>query len=305
MKNFAAKTFLFPLSALTLLVGGTTPAHAWWPEGHSMIARSAVEILPVEMPKWFRSGKAQIAHCAQDPDVQKSRDLPVMTEAEYPQHFIDIELLAGNPLPKTRADFYKLCVTLKVEPSNVGELPYAIAEWTQRLTMTFAEARQFPKNKEIQTKALVYAGILSHYSGDATMPLHTTISHDGRANPDGSSPKTGIHAKVDSLIEKVNPKQQMASPVVPFDNMWAGIENELKTSQAQIDRTYALEAQLPKESDVPPTWKASPDSKLLPPNEWRRADVSRRNYFSQHGATRPKSSYQHGSSVNLSHVESS
>ncbi len=259
MKNFAAKTFIVSLSALTLSVVATAPAHAWWPEGHSMIASSAVEILPTDMPKWFRKGKAQIAHCAQDPDVQKSRDLPVMTEAEYPQHFIDMELLVGNPLPKTRTDFYKLCATLKVEPSNVGELPYAIAEWTQRLTMTFAEARQFPKNKEIQTKALVYAGILSHYSGDATMPLHTTISHDGRVKADGSSPKTGIHAKVDSLIEKTNPKLAVASLVVPFDDLWVGIESELKTSQAQIDRTYALEAQLPKEVDVPPTWKPSPE----------------------------------------------
>jgi hypothetical protein len=41
--------------------------------------------------------------------------------------------------------------------------------------------------------------------------------------------------------------------------LWAGIGAELKASQAQIDRTYALEAQLPKESDIAPLWKPSPE----------------------------------------------
>jgi hypothetical protein len=259
MKNLIKGVLLTTLTPLTFSILCASPAQAWWGEGHSMIASNAVELLPEETPAWFRQGKAQIAHCAQDPDVQKSRDLPIMTDEEYPQHFIDIELLAGNPLPKNRNDFYRLCSTLRVSPSKVGELPYSIAEWTQRLTMTFAEARQYPENKEIQTKALVYAGLLSHYSGDAAMPLHTTIHHDGRANTDGSSPKSGIHARIDSLIEKVKPQRVAASPISPFDNLLAGIEGEIKSSHTQIDRAYALEPQLPKESDMPPLWKPSPE----------------------------------------------
>ena len=236
------------LAVSALSVVFCAPAFAWLPQGHSMIARAAVESLGPQMPTWFVAGEAQIAHDAQDPDIQKNRDLPLMTEAEAPQHYIDLELLQNRELPKTRKEFYALCRELEIEPENVGELPYALAEWTQRLTMDFAEARRFPENRFIQTKTLVTAGILAHYAGDATMPLHVTVHHDGRVDANGKSPKSGIHLKVDSLIEKValaNGELTQNQKIEPLDDLWQGIGDELKSTSSQIDRTYELENQLP------------------------------------------------------------
>ncbi|HEX9997306.1 MAG TPA: hypothetical protein VGB45_09200 [Abditibacterium sp.] len=250
------------LAFLTLFLGFCTPANAWFPQGHSIIADAATQSLPDDVPQWFRAGGAQIAHGAQDPDVQKSRDLPFMTEAEYPQHFFDYELLRGRPLPKSRADFYKLCAELKINASDVGELPYSIAERTQRLTMIFAEARRYPENPYIRAKALVEAGILSHYSGDMCMPLHVTLDHDGRALADGKSPKTGIHAKVDSLIEKLDLKSTVLAQnqkVEPFKELLPAIEAQMYDSRDKIDATYALEATLPDTKATDPNWKASPE----------------------------------------------
>ncbi|MBW3637081.1 MAG: hypothetical protein KY445_11570, partial [Armatimonadetes bacterium] len=211
------------------------PVLAWWPQGHSIITAAAVESLPAaEIPAWFRDGRAQIAHGAQDPDVQKNRELAVMNEAEFPQHFFDWELLQGRPLPKSRAEFYQLCQKLKVNPSDVGEAPYAIAEATQRLTMIFAEARRWPDNPYIRTKALVQAGILSHYSADIAMPLHVTIHHDGRVLPNGKSPRTGIHSKVDSLIEKLAMKPETLAQnqkIAAFPLLLPAIEAQMKDSQ--------------------------------------------------------------------------
>ena len=250
--------FVFP--ALSLLF--SAPAHAWFPQGHSIIASAAVQSLPAEIPAWFRAGKGQIAHDAQDPDVQKSRDLPLMTEAEYPQHFIDLEMLGSRPLPTSRAAFYKLCQELKIDPADVGEVPYAIAEATQRLTMIFAEARRYSDNPYIRTKALVEAGILSHYSGDICMPLHVTLSYDGRANTDGTSPKTGIHAKVDSLIERLNLKPEILAQnekVEALPMLFPAIEAQLMETRTKIDATYALEAALPDTKTIDLKWKASPE----------------------------------------------
>ena len=224
------------------------PARAWWPEGHSIIAAGAVQALPNEVPIWFRAGAGQIAHDAQDPDVQKDRTLPVMTEREYPQHFFDWELVGMETLPPSRKEFYADCAKRGINPFDVGELPYSLAEWTQRLTMDFAEARQYPGNAYIQNKALVTAGILSHYSGDATMPLHVTNDHDGRTKPDGSSPKSGIHAKVDSLIEKLKltPTQlAVDQTITPLPALWPAIETQMRETYGHIDQTYALESQLP------------------------------------------------------------
>jgi hypothetical protein len=249
--------FLALLPALYLSL--SAPAHAWWPQGHSIIAQAAAQGLPEEVPSWFRKGTGQIGHDAQDPDVQKNRDLPFMSDAEGPRHYIDLELLQGRPLPATLKGFYQLCAELKLDPANVGEAPYAIAQETQRLTMIFAEARRYPKNRYIRTKALVAAGVLSHYSGDLCMPLHTTVHHDGRALPDGTSPKTGIHVKVDSLIEKLGLKPKaLAQGQQPqaFPALFPAIEAELQKSRTHIDRTYALESQLPPATG---DWKPSPE----------------------------------------------
>lgn len=248
---------LVVLPALCLSL--SAPAHAWWPQGHSIIAKAATESLPPEVPKWFRSGEGQIGHDAQDPDVQKNRDLPFMSDAEGPRHYIDWELLQGRPLPPTLQGFYALCAELKLNPDNVGSAPYAIAQETQRLTMIFAEARRYPNNRFIRTKALVAAGVLSHYAGDLCMPLHVTNDHDGRALPNGDSPKTGIHAKVDSLIEKLDlkPKELAKSQQLQaFPALFPAIEAQLQNSRAQIDRAYALETQLPPAVGE---WKPTPE----------------------------------------------
>ncbi len=240
------KRFVF-LIALGLAIS-VRPARAWWPQGHSILAAGAVRALPTEMPAWFRAGAGQIAHDAQDPDVQKNRALAMMTEREYPQHFFDWELVGMETLPPTRREFYADCAKRGVNPFDVGELPYSLAEWTQRLTMDFAEARRYPDNLYIRNKTLVTAGILSHYAGDATMPLHVTDDFDGHANPDGSSPKTGIHARVDSLIETLNltPESLAKNQIIePLPALWPGIEAQMRETYSHVEPTYALEAQLP------------------------------------------------------------
>jgi hypothetical protein len=266
------KSLLPGAVAASLALCLSSPAHAWLTEGHSTIAAAAVRSLPAEVPIWFREGSGQIAHDAQDPDIQKSKDLTFMNDAEGPQHYIDSELLQGRPLPTSRKEFYALCAELKLDPSNVGELPYALAEWTQRLTMTFAEARMYPDNPYIRTKSLIYAGILTHYAGDVCMPLHVTLDHDGRAKADGSSPRSGIHLRTDALIErlKLSP-DTLAKGQQPraFAELFPAIEAQIKDSQSKIDLVYQLEAQLPPK-DEKDTWTATPAVQSLT-NERARA----------------------------------
>ena len=247
----------FLLAGALLAVSGS-PAFAWFPAGHSLIARSAANIVPADVPSWFREGRSQIAHDAQDPDIHKNRGLPLMTEVEAPRHYIDSELLAGNPLPEKRADFYDLCAKLNVKPGEVGELPYSLREWSERLCMDFAEARAYPNNPYIRAKTLVTAGVLAHYSGDCAMPLHVTLDHDGRHLENGKSPKTGIHAKVDELVERINPpasELEANQTLAPIDDIWPVINAEIASSRSHIDQTYALESLLPPATGE---WTPSP-----------------------------------------------
>ena len=246
--------------AMCLVVLATwAPAWGWWPAGHGIMTHAAVKALPEGVPAFFRAGGTMIAHCSFDPDVSKNRTTPYVRDAERPEHYIDLELLGGRRLPKGRYAFIQLCEDLDVEPEDVGLVPYAVAEWTERLAVAFAEHRTWPDNPSIQSKCLVYAGFIAHYAQDLCQPLHVTIHFDGRANPDGTSPRTGIHAKVDGLIQRLNfdPDALAAGQeILPFADLMPGILEELERSRSLIDRVYALEKALPPATGP---WMSVPD----------------------------------------------
>ncbi len=236
-------------------------AAAWHDEGHTYIARAAVEALPDDVPAFFREAPAAVAHGSLDADVIRSRDLPQLRAANYPEHFFDLEYLRGRAWPATRFDYYRLCRELGVEPDKAGTLPYAIAELTQRLTMAFAEHRKHPDNEHIRRKCLVIAGELSHYTGDLHMPLHTTIHFNGRVTldadgqPVADAPKQheGIHAKVDALPTKLPYNVIFAEPLPApkaHDELMPFIKAELLKSHALVDRTYELADVLPATADL-------------------------------------------------------
>jgi hypothetical protein len=247
------------LLILAVAAGLALPAAAWWPQGHSILTEAAVRALPEEVPAYFREGHGLAAHLAQDPDVAKNRDAPNAQDAETPEHYIDWELLGGRTLPTTRYAFLRLCAEAKLDPKAIGTLPYSVTEWTERLTLAFAEHRKWPENPHIRTKSLVYAGILAHYAGDLCMPLHCTIHFNGRARPDGTSPNSGIHARVDSLIEKVGLKPaDLAREQKPeaYPRLLPAVLAEIERSRALVDRVYELEAKLPPERGE---WKPEPE----------------------------------------------
>ena len=229
-----------------------SPCFAWIAEGHARATNDAIGLIKDKMPGFFVAGSFAVAHCSGDPDIFKiSVGSGQLNKTESPEHYIDIELLKDKRLPEDRREFAQLCVSSNMGPEKVGTVPYAVAEWTQRLTIAFAEYRKWPENEIIRIKCLIYAGNLSHYAEDLCMPLHTTIHHNGMVRDlSASPPKTGIHLKVDALIGKVpdcsDVPAEKQGQVVSFDDLWTGIINQLEYSHSLIPKVYALEASLPK-----------------------------------------------------------
>lgn len=250
-------TLRIPLAivpACVMMLLATAPAaHAWHDEGHYYAAVAAVKAMPEDVPAFFREGAATVGHGSLDPDVFKHRELPQLNHSEFPEHFLDIEMLDGQDLPPLRYDFLKLCHDLDLDPSNVGTLPYAITEWTQKLTMAFAEHRANPDNQHIYAKCLVYAGILSHYAADLHMPLHTSIHWDGRAEEGMPYVRTGIHLKVDALPTKIPYNELFAEPLptpLTSRDIFTFTMDEFAKSHALVDRVYELEDSLPEMPDM-------------------------------------------------------
>lgn len=222
-------------------------AQAWHAPGHELAVRLALRSLPEEAPAFLREGGALTGHVSVDPDLFRPRALPQLRSAEAPEHYFDMELLEGATLPPTRYDLLRLCFERDLDPTKVGTLPYAVAEWTQRLAVALAEHRKWPDNAHVRAKSLVYAGLLSHYAADLTMPLHTTVHFDGRVGPDGRSPRTGIHQRADALLHKAPEPESLLARVRPqaMDDLWQGVLAELNASHALVDKVYELEASMP------------------------------------------------------------
>ncbi|MEQ9459797.1 MAG: hypothetical protein RIG82_02425 [Phycisphaeraceae bacterium] len=236
------------LTPLLLTLSLITPAHAWHAEGHMAIARLAVESLPEDVPAFFRDNAQAIAEGSLDPDLFKNRQLPHLTPTEAPDHYFHLEELPSPELPETREDWIAFCNDNNIAIDDAGTLPYVVMEMTERLTLAFAEVRRRPDSEAVKQRAITYAGLLAHYSGDLSMPLHCTVHYNGRANPDGSSPRTGIHGRIDSLPGKVNPARFTAEPLpAPYvaQNLPLMMVREMRVSNSHVDLSYELDDRIP------------------------------------------------------------
>lgn len=227
----------------------TAPTWAWWGGGHDILTQASVKALPEEMPEFFRAAFAEkaIAHGVYDPDLARNRSTPNARAAEYAQHYFDVELLQGRPFAENLGAHIRLCAELGTSYHKVGTLPYALAEWTERLAVAFAEHRKWTENPMIQSKCLVYAGFIAHYAQDMCQPLHLTVHFNGRANPDGSSPGTGIHENVDALIGRLELKaDELAKEqkIAPVSELLPAIFQQIHAGHSLVDSVYELEEEL-------------------------------------------------------------
>lgn len=234
----------YVLCSFLILLALTATVAAWWVKGHGTIAEAAAARLPDDVPVFFRAGGKHLAHLAGDPDRWKNPQTPFLRAAEYADHFLDLEDLEGNELPETRYKAARLIVKLNRLPEKVGMIPYAIMEHYERLACAFKDHRDDPKNETVHMKCLVYAGVLSHYTGDCAMPLHTTRDYDGRNQLDGKVTQKGIHAKIDSFPEKFGlTAEEIGRGVAPkpIEDMWAYVQKTIRDSHSHIERCYELD----------------------------------------------------------------
>lgn len=154
---------------------------------------------------------------------------------------------------------------------QVGMLPYAIVEQHAKLASAFRTVRILdaindPARVAERDAALgsvaTALGHLSHFVGDASQPLHTTVHHHGwvRDNPAGYTTDGSIHARIDSGVPQhhkidtaaisalVKPIDAEAPPVGPT-RAWDAAIAEIERSFAQVEPLYRLEKQAALETD--------------------------------------------------------
>lgn len=231
----------------------------------------AVEKMPEQVPEFFHHGKDRIVGLASQPDRWKARDLNYLSGATAMDHFMAYEQIQGHELPSDRYEYISMIeregINAPGQPAKwVGTLPYRVAELYQNLTLDFAiwrnEGRSLPEDhprrQALEENALMSAGLLGHYVGDAAQPLHSTVHHDGwnphaEANPNGYRTRRGLHREFEvRFLQAAADEEEVAERVEPA-RRWTGDPLQwglglIAESNSHVEELYQLE----KDGDLNP-----------------------------------------------------
>jgi hypothetical protein len=239
------------------------PAWPWGKEGHSAINHVAAEKLPPDVPAFLRNAADQLAYIAPEPDRWRETSELALKRSQEPDHFIDLDAIAGMELPRDRYSFIQALEVRREEtpghpeallPDRVGMQPYITIEVYERLVVAFREYRRallegsnfsFP-----EADAIFYAGWLGHYVGDGANPLHTSENYNGwtQLNPRGYTTSNTMHWKMEGVFVASNLKQlgfaELISPqprrlTDPFHDYM----QYLYDSHKYVEAAYQLEKQ--------------------------------------------------------------
>lgn len=173
--------------ALTFsVIGIAFVSMSWGIFGHEHINNSAVMALPQPLQTFFYNHIDFITQEATVPDLRK---YTLRDKAEGPRHYFDFENFGTQESVPLQFDEAKKKYEEKFLNDN-GVLPWYINEIMAKLTKAMKEKRK--------TEILLLAADLAHYIGDANMPLHTSVNHDGQLTN-----QKGIHAMFESRMPEM------------------------------------------------------------------------------------------------------
>jgi hypothetical protein len=242
-------------------------AHAWGDKGHEMINRLAAETMPSETPEFFRSAKERLAYLGPVPDRWRSPggswSIDALNRATAPDHFLDLEFVAGFTLPGDRYEYQRALLANNVVQGDVkletpGFLPYRITELTQMLRREWELWRAAPtetraerqRRRQIEENIIYTAGVLGHYVADGCNPHHTTWHYNGwvvarEPNPEGFTTERGVHGRfetdfVNQAVEIGDVRPLVAAPRQVAD-VFTDTMTYLRAAHALVRDLYRLE----------------------------------------------------------------
>jgi hypothetical protein len=277
------------------------PASAWDYEGHHVVNELALASLPTNFPAFARTPatRVRVAYLAGEADRWRNETSSkngtglTLGHASGPDHYLDMEDLklyglTPETLPPLRYDFVADIVKAReahpekfpaIDPARdsdhtrelSGFLPWAITENYQKLQSGFSTLAALEKfggtADEIKNakEDIVYVmGVMGHYVGDASQPLHTTMYHHGwttNDNPNHYTTSFGFHAWIDggffhktgginerSLVRKIHPAEPVAAASDPNGIFKTSVNfvaqaNQLVEPLYKLDKEHKLSDQ--------------------------------------------------------------
>jgi hypothetical protein len=172
---------------------------------------------------------------------------------------------------------------LPLTVERMGTQPYQTVEVYEKLKSAVREYRSLSANKQnakpLEAEILFLAGILGHYVGDGSMPLHTSIYPNGWSgpNPNGYTTEHHIHALFESVFVGANISVGDVAPLVSsskptvLNDVFDDYVAYLRHSNTFVEKTYQLE----KEGAF--TGKGTPEGKKFAEERLAAASIELRD----------------------------
>jgi hypothetical protein len=278
-------TFLFA----ALCCAATAPLSAWDYHGHRTVNQLALASLPADFPAFAREAAAieRVAFLGGEPD--RWRNAPDLTlkhsGGSWTDHFCDLEYLTDAGLDLQRLTSFRFEFVVQFAAGRAanadkfpavdaaknadrtrewpGFAPWAITEYFGRLRSGFSYLKVYEElgtPEEIanaKANILYVMGVMGHYVGDCSQPLHTTVHHNGWVgdNPKGYSKWPGLHSWIDGgLVAKAGitfdglaPRMTPAAAIslAPRDDgrdpMFVAVMDYLIAQHQLVEPLYQLE----------------------------------------------------------------
>lgn len=262
---------------LLLAIFVPTLLWAWGRDGHRMITRLAVLHLPSDMPAFFTGSAAQLEMLSLAPDEWRDRDesnlAPTLLKDRDPDHFFSWDWYAPTSLP---ADVYEYGDAIRAahrELPKMGLLPYAAMEAFQRMRSDFRQWRKADadlthaatdpalaadqkkladQKRFLEARIIADAGLVAHYIGDGSQPLHVTENYNGwkaAENPRQYTTDTTLHRRFESDYVAARVKDSEVEPLLaPLQKGPMGLATiyaHMERAHKQVNHLYDLEKATP------------------------------------------------------------
>ena len=256
-----------------LAIAAPHGAWAWGASGHRIIGRLAVATLPAELPAFLHEPAATLAvgELAREPDRWKDSGRTHDADRD-PGHFLDLgddgKVLGGPALaalPVTREGYDSDLRVVGADSWRGGYLPYSIIDGWQQLAKDFAywrvdraaakrvadgAHRAWLAADADRREALILRdlGVLGHYVGDGSQPLHVSVHFNGWGsgpNPE-SFTQDRIHATFEgALVRRYISESEVKAAMAPYRDCHCSIERRtaqyLAATNGEVNRLYRLQ----------------------------------------------------------------
>lgn len=216
------------LTILLLLIIPLIFCTSWGFFAHRRINQLAIFTLPEGMLGFYKNAHKYITEHAIDPDKRRYIDT-----LEAPRHYLDVEDYEKN-IDSIPEKFEAALAKYGQKKLNAsGIVPWQI----QRSYYSLVKAFKLHDSLKI----LKYSAELGHYIGDAHVPLHTTINHNGQLTN-----QVGLHAFWESRIPELfaGNYNLLVGKAVYLDNPLKAAWKIVKHSHSLLDTVLRFEAEL-------------------------------------------------------------